>query len=247
MFCYSSVKKLKNHGLLPTQQRVALISVADEVCHTKHAEEKKRKDVRVRTRKYRKFHQVPRRWFGEHMLCAWHGFKSSAHVSPFTPDKNLMKKVRLYPFYKWGNWDAEHLICPRSHGEWWQERRILTESVSITGPVYTHLPTAHYCFLKESGPLFSQVDHPLVCTAIPLCYVSVIARTNFRVIHSSRGVLYTLVFPIKLWTFRAGPRPVCICMCISTLPHLQKWYRRTIRRAAFGTRWSWISVADGLH
>lgn len=52
MFCYSSIKKLKNQGLLPTQQRVALISVADEVCHTKHAEEEKRKDVRVRTGTY---------------------------------------------------------------------------------------------------------------------------------------------------------------------------------------------------
>lgn len=52
MFCYSSIKKFKNQGPLPTQQRVALISVADEICHTKHAEEKERKDVRVRTGKY---------------------------------------------------------------------------------------------------------------------------------------------------------------------------------------------------
>lgn len=50
MFCCSSIKKFKNQGPLPTQQKVILISVAAEVCHTKHAEEKKtRRDVRVKT------------------------------------------------------------------------------------------------------------------------------------------------------------------------------------------------------
>lgn len=46
MFCYSSSGEFRNQGPLPTEQRVSLIPVADEVGHTKHAEEKNR-DVSV--------------------------------------------------------------------------------------------------------------------------------------------------------------------------------------------------------
>jgi len=54
MSCYSSIRRFKSQGPLPTQQRVTLISVADEVCHPKHAEEKekKKKDVSVKIGKY---------------------------------------------------------------------------------------------------------------------------------------------------------------------------------------------------
>ena len=38
-------EKVSNQGSLPTQQRVALISVADEICHTKHAKERKREKM----------------------------------------------------------------------------------------------------------------------------------------------------------------------------------------------------------
>lgn len=43
VFCHGSIKKVKNQGPLPTQQRVALVPAADEVRHAKHAgAEKKR-------------------------------------------------------------------------------------------------------------------------------------------------------------------------------------------------------------
>lgn len=111
MSCYSSTTKFKNQGPLPTQQRVALISVADEVCHTKHAEEKKRKDVRVRRGKYRE---------QECFILSSQKVSFSIYNTNPSPDSRVAdtrgrRKEKFLP----GNRESKQLMKSLSHRAWY--------------------------------------------------------------------------------------------------------------------------------